>query len=778
MQKLCNDWEYTPQWSEEFFRFETEAQTVRLPHNVGELALHYSNPSDYAGLVGYRRRLKVPVEWQGRRIFLQFDGAAHIATLYCNRQVVDGHACGYTAFRAEITSFVNFGGDNEIVLRLDTSENASIPPFGFVIDYLTYGGLYREAWLDVRPACYLEDVFVYTPELNRAHVELSVEGEFKGAYLRILDQEGSCVFEVKGPGNVFDINLPEARSWSPEDPYLYTCQVVLLDEEDRPGDSREVRFGFRTVLFNGEGFYLNGEKYFMRGLNRHQCFPYLGYAAPEHLQREDARILKEELACNAVRTSHYPQSRYFIEECDRLGLLVFTEIPGWQHIGGAEWKEQAVENVREMVRQYRNHPSIVLWGVRINESQDDDEFYRLTNKAARALDPSRPTGGVRYIENSSLLEDVYAYNDFSHNGATPPVKEKKKVTKHLDKGFLISEMNGHMFPTKAFDPWEKRQEHALRHARVLGAALSGGEHAGCFGWCMFDYATHGDFGSGDRICYHGVLDAFRNPKLAAAVYASQGEGQAVLALGSSMDIGDYPGGQVGPVYLFTNADEVDVYRNDAYVTTLRARPLFGLENEPILLEETVGELLETQEGFKPKKAAAIRSALGAMAKYGPGSLPRKEKLKLAWIMLRHRVKYSEGVRLYGKYIGGWGGAMSAWRFEGKRGGAVVSRVERRPCQALHLEALASKAVLQEGESYDMAAVRIRILDEAGNIASYGQLPVQAVAEGPIQIAGPSLMTAEGGMTGLYLKTTGERGPARLTLTSPGLESLSLDFIVS
>ena len=91
---------------------------------------------------------------------------------------------------------------------------------------------------------------------------------------------------------------------------------------------------------------------------------------------------------------------------------MFTEIPGWQHIGDLSWQDQAVENVREMIEQYRNHPSIVLWGVRINESQDNDAFYRRTNRLARELDPSRQTGGVRYITKSSLLEDVYTFNDF------------------------------------------------------------------------------------------------------------------------------------------------------------------------------------------------------------------------------------------------------------------------------------------------------------------------------------------------------------------------------
>ena len=778
MQKINNNWEYTPAWSDEFLRFETAAEPVRLPHNAGTQALHYSAPADYEGLVGYRTKILVPEDWQGKRLFLQLDGAAHIATLYCNHQAVATHACGYTAFRTELTTFVNYGAENEIAVKLDTTENPQIPPFGFVIDYLTYGGLYRDAWLDVRPRDYIEDVFIYTPETDKAHVELSVDGQAKGAYIRLLDQEGTCVYQLSGPGQVFDITLSGARPWSLEDPYLYTCQVTLLDEAGQMGDQKEVRFGFRTALFNGDGFYLNGEKVFLRGLNRHQCFPYIGYAAPEHLQREDARILKEELSCNAVRTSHYPQSQYFLDECDKRGLLVFTEIPGWQHVGDADWKDQAVENVREMVLQYRNHPSIVLWGVRINESRDDDEFYRRTNKAAHTLDPSRQTSGVRYIENSSLLEDVYAYNDFSYNGQTAPVKEKKAVTKAVEKGFLISEMNGHMFPTKAFDTWERRQEHALRHARVQGAAFGSGEHAGCFGWCMFDYATHSDFGSGDRICYHGVLDAFRNPKLAAAVYAAQGEDTPVLEVGSSMDIGDYPGGQIGPVYLFTNADEVDLYRNDAYVGSLKPKALTGLPHEPVLLEDTVGQLLETQEGFKPGKAAAVRKALGAMAHYGPAGLPFKEKLRLGWIMFRYRLKYEDGVRLYGKYVGGWGGAMSSWRFEGKKDGEVVSRVEKRPGHKLHLEARASKVVLREGDGYDMAAMRIRVLDDAGNVASYAQLPIEISPEGPLVLAGPALITAEGGMSGTYVKTTGEKGKALLRLSSPGLETVTVEFIIS
>lgn len=161
--------------------------------------------------------------------------------------------------------------------------------------------------------------------------------------------------------------------WEPENPHLYEIRTSLWKNGEMI-DARVDITGFREAGFRKDGFYLNGKKLRLRGLNRHQSYPYVGYAAPASMQIFDADILKKELGVNAVRTSHYPQSQDFIRRCDEIGLLVFTEFPGWQHIGDEEWKRQAVQNLKEMIVQYRNHPSIILWGVRINESQDDDVF--------------------------------------------------------------------------------------------------------------------------------------------------------------------------------------------------------------------------------------------------------------------------------------------------------------------------------------------------------------------------------------------------------------------
>ena len=775
MINLCSGWEFAERWSEELLSGGGETVPVRLPHSVKETPLHYAGPQDYEGVYGYRRALEIPESMRGKRLFLQFDGAAHIAEVFVNGTKCAEHFCGYTAFRAEITDLVNFGGENSVCVKLDSTENPAVPPFGFVIDYLTYGGLYREVWLDVREQDWIADLYVFTPGLDLLEARLTLQSKSDLVRLSVWDGE-KRVASVLGH-DLFTVRVPYARPWSPEDPHLYTVRAELLDSEKNVLDTQEKRFGFRTVEFRADGFYLNGKKSFLRGLNRHQCYPYIGYAAPAHLQWEDARILKEELHCTAVRTSHYPQSQHFIDACDELGLLVFTEIPGWQHVGDRKWQDHAVENLCEMVMQYRSHPSIVLWGVRINESQDNDEFYRRTNELCRLLDPSRPTSGVRYIEKSSLLEDVYAFNDFSHTGENPGCRPKGRVTPDMSKALLISEHSGHMFPTKSYDPWAKRQEHALRHARVLNAAMADGEHAGCFGWCMFDYPTHKDFGSGDKVCYHGVMDAFRNPKLAASLYASQGDESPVLEVGTPMDIGDYPGGNVGEIYVFTNADRVDLYKNDNFVASFTPKGWDGLKHGPVLIDDTIGCLLETQEGFTKGKAQPLKEALISAGKYGMSNMPPSDKAKMLYCMLRYGMKFADGVALYGKYVGNWGGEATRWRFEGVKDGVSVVSQTRCPGVSLHLELRVSQTELHEGESYDMAAVRVRILDENNNPAPYAQLPVKLKLRGALQLVGPDTVTAEGGMCGCYVKTTGRRGKASLTLTAEGCAPVVVDFTV-
>ena len=751
-----NGWLFTENFDVGF----ENAIPVRLPHTAKEIPYNYIDCRDYQMICGYRKNFNVPIEWHGKKIILRFDGAAHEATVFCNGEKAGYHACGYTAFSVDISEYVKYGEENTVDVRLDTRESLNIPPFGFVIDYLCYGGLYREVTLEVKDNDYIKDALIENTGLHEIRVR--IYSDSKNIVTDIVDENDVVIASALGKS--FELNVPEAKLWSVDSPKLYTARVRAM-RNNKCVDEKCLRFGFRTVEFKSDGFYLNGNKLKLRGLNRHQAYAYVGYAMPKSIQELDAEILKFELGVNAVRTSHYPQSQHFLSQCDELGLLVFTEIPGWQHIGDDEWKQQAVINTDEMIRQYMHHPSIMLWGVRINESQDCDELYRRTNAVAHTLDSGRQTSGVRYIEKSHLLEDVYAYNDFSHSGDNEGLKPKKSVTNKKNKAYLISECNGHMFPTKPFDDERHRLNHALRHAKVLDAMYAADDICGIFPWCMFDYNTHQDFGSGDGICYHGVMDMFRNPKLAAAVYASQSEAEPCCVVSSSMDIGEHPAGDIGNVYVFTNADSIKFYKDGIFVREFYPahNKYPALPHPPVIIDDFIGEMLMTQEGFDEKTAATVKECLNAVAKFGPSSLPPKILAKFANLMLFKGFKFSDGVELYGKYVGNWGGEATKWRFDAVIDDNVVCSVTRSPGQTVHLDVTAHKTILCEEATYDAAAVRIRAVDEYGNLAPYWQEPVILKCSGPIELIGPDIISLKGGSGGCYIKTIGISGDATLSV---------------
>ncbi|OMF28206.1 glycoside hydrolase family 2 TIM barrel-domain containing protein [Paenibacillus sp. FSL H8-0259] len=783
---ICDGWGFIENITDEFFNFTGEGTAVRLPHTCKEVPVHYMEESSCQMICGYRRNLEVPESLKGRRLFLQFDGAAHVAEVFVNGEQLMTHNGGYTAFRVEVTDKLVYGQENRIVVRLNTREDANVPPFGHVIDYMTYGGLYREAWLLLADQSYIEDVFVRTPDMNQAVIDVTISQPdiARTLELSILDQQQKTVGQqsLKVSGAVVStcsIAVTSPHEWSPETPYLYTLIASLRNRNGEIIDDYHVSFGFRQADFRSDGFYLNGKKYKIRGLNRHQSYPHVGYAMPASMQVEDVRILKEELHVNAVRTSHYPQSKHFLNACDRLGLLVFTETPGWQHIkNDEEWKRIVCDNVEEMILQYRNHPSIILWGVRVNESQDDDVLYSKTNEIARRLDHSRQTSGVRFLWRSSLLEDVYAFNDFSHTGKNGGLLPRWLISPNKNKAYLIAEFNGHMFPTKATDTPTHRLSHAMRHANVLNEVYKREDIAGAFGWCMFDYQTHGDFGSGDRICYHGIMDMYRNHKLATKVYASFSEETPVLEVGSDMHIGDYPGGAVGENYIFTNSDSVRLYKNERMIREFKPvnKKYRYLPHPPIEFYDTVGNVIEEGEKYSHQKAEAIKECLLAIQRFGT-ALPPRYIFKALWVMLRHLVSPVTFYKLFFKYIENWGVSAPVYRFEAIKNGQVVAEVVKASNASIHLETTVSGTELIETDTFDVSSIRIRVVDANNNNATYSHLPVFLKAVGAIEIVGPDCVTAEGGMCGTYVKTTGIAGEGTLTITSNQTEPVQLRFSV-
>jgi beta-galactosidase len=502
---------------------------VAVPHTNVRLPWHSFDDKTYEFVSIYRRRFKLPPEARGRHVFVDFEGVMTASTVWINGVELGEYKGGYTPFSFDLTPHIDFDRENVLAVDVDSTERSDIPPFGYQIDYLTFGGIYREVSLRIVPGTFIENIFARPKDVmsgkaaldvdcHLQHLEASHEPLTLEVELRDGDRAVAKATQRVPPSEaaadpvahtVHLDNLSAIKLWDLEQHNLYTVHVRLL-KGTQMVDRDKRTIGFRQAEFTDHGFELNGKVIKLRGLDRHQTFPFVGQAMPGRAQRSDANILRNKVKCNIVRTSHYPQSRHFLDACDEMGLLVLEEIPGWQHIGDLAWQDISVNNVSRMIRRDWNHPSIVLWGVRINESKDNHDFYVRTNAIAHKLDPTRQTGGIRYFQSSEFLEDVFTMNDFGF-----PLKPPNHPR------YLNTEFVGHTYPTKTIDQVERLQEHMLRHARIHDQLASNPQYAGGIGWCAFDYNTHADFGSGDRICYHGVTDMFREFKPAAGFYKSQ-----------------------------------------------------------------------------------------------------------------------------------------------------------------------------------------------------------------------------------------------------------------
>lgn len=535
---------------------------VSVPHTVREVPHHNFSEEEYSFISWYRKALHIPEEASGRCIHLQFDGVMLAAEVFLDGQRLFEHRGGFTPFTIDLTDHAKAGQDHLLAVRVDSRERTDIPPYGNLVDYMTFGGIYRDVHLKILDRVHIENVFFKTSKVLTANPQAEVDVTLKNqsgrsgvveVEVQLLDAAGNHMASTADQVTIenesthtftFDA-LQNIQLWDTDNPYLYTLRVSI-----RGGDTLDTRVGFRESEFRADGFfYLNGRKLILRGMNRHQTYPYIGAAAPKRLQEKDADLVKFDLGCNVVRTSHYPQSPHFLNRCDEIGLLVFTEMQGWQHIGDQAWQDLSLSLLHDLIVRDRNHPSIILWGARVNESPDNTAFYTLTNRLVNRLDPTRQTGGVRCFFGSELLEDVYTMNDFAASLTRSPAER-----------YLVTEYAGHMFPTKSFDQEPRVVAHALKHADIMnqiGALnISGG-----IAWCAFDYNTHATFGSGDRICYHGVMDIFRQPKFAAHLYASQQppEHKQVLFAATYWTRGDVDEGLINPVWIFSNLDRVEVH---------------------------------------------------------------------------------------------------------------------------------------------------------------------------------------------------------------------------
>ena len=703
-------------------------KNVTLPHTAVELPFAYFDERAYQRVFTYEKRFTADPAWEGKEVSLCFEGAMANAHVALNGTEIASHADGYTPFEARLTGKLK-PGENVVTVTIDGSENPDIPPFGGVVDYLTFAGIYREVWLRVTAPVAIARAKIETPnalaETKTATIavelanprSLPVSGKITAT---LCDPTGTALASstLALDGDKAFVELTDIAGislWDIDNPVLY--EMVLSLETEHGTDRTLTYFGFRDIAFTPTGFKLNGRSLKLLGLDRHQSYPYSGYGLGRAAQEKDAEILKNDLRVNMVRTSHYPQSPWFLDHCDRIGLLVLEEIPGWQHIGGAKWKAESVENVRRMVTRDWNHPSIITWGVRINESRDDHDFYAETNAVAHALDTTRPTCGVRNFPESEFLEDIYTMNDFidgdykelGGNRPRVPLRTPREVT-GLDRDvpYLVTEFGGHTYPTKTYDQEQRQAEHVLRYLEVINAAYGNDNISGSIGWCAFDYNTHMDFGSGDRICHHGVMDMFREPKFASYVYTSQSDPKAgaVLEPVTFWARGERNVGGVLPLVILTNCDEVEF----SYGSNVSKRFKPDTETYPHLPHAPV---IVRNEDFTEDE------------------------------------------------LGEWGMRWEDGHFTGfVDGQKVIEKHLAADPVAKDLTVTADAETIAPDED---VRVMVHVRDQAGNKLPFLFEPVTIAVDGPAQLFGPSLASLRGGSTGFWLRATGT-GTIRIAVT--------------
>ena len=576
--------------------------TVTLPHTVTPLSWRNWPPSAWEQVWLYRKHFDAPAGADGMRVFADFDGALTGSTLTLNGTELPGRVGGYLPFSAELTSALQPEG-NVLAVVLDSRFNIDVPPdrpapyTSSSVDFWQPGGIYRDARLRMVPQVFLADVFAKPVNVLDAgarrvdvactldagtvpHQQLQLDIGLYDGQQRIATTTVPVPISDTGQTSVTAslTGLQKITLWDVDRPYLYDV-IATLSVGGQPVHDYRVRIGFREASFQLDGFFLNGRRVKLFGVNRHQFFPFAGGAMPDRVQRKDVEIMRRDLNCTFVRCSHYPQAEAFYDACDELGLLVWEEMPGWGYFGDTAWQAAAQRNLHDMIVRDRNHPSIVVWGAMPNESGNHPAQYTAWNELAHSLDDSRQTGGDDngFGAGASGFEfDVYSHHDYSHH--TGPdgrqVPDLRPPTDAANKPYLVTEAVGTLSgPAKYYrriDPQWVQQGEATAHARVHDIAYSDDRYCGVAAWSGYDYES----GSGNvyqEVKYTGVVDLFRVPKPGAAIYQAQVDPRVRPAIAPAFywDFGPTsPINQLGPAMICANLDRLEVYVGGAHFATV------------------------------------------------------------------------------------------------------------------------------------------------------------------------------------------------------------------
>ena len=494
-------------------------ENVTVPHTWNAFDGQDGGKNYFRGACEYRRSLDIPASWKGKRIFLRFEAVSLVAKVFLNGQAIGEHRGAFTAFCFEATPFVKVGQPNELRVEVDNSKLTDVPPLSG--DFNVCGGIYRPVWLIATdPVCItpLElgspGVFITATNATVEIKSLISNGLETAARIRVDTTVGEnrLATDLDIPagktGTVTQkITLPNPRLWRGlKDPYLYTA-TVRIRLGGRFADEVTQTFGIRTVAIKDkEGFLLNGEPYSIHGINRHQEKRDKGWALTAADDELDLQLIKD-MGVSAIRLAHYPQSDRFHNRCDQIGILLWDEVPFVNDVptSGTNIEQQ----LREMIAQRYNHPSIFCWGIFNEISRRQSEaavpYVRALNDLAHELDHTRFTVAASHGTKfpSNFIVDRQCYNIYPgwyvpySNGVARLVDER--YAEQGDRRIGFSEYGAGANPKQhkegevpKSDPggaWHPEEWQLIVHERDYAAMKDNPKVWGTFLWVMFDFAV-------------------------------------------------------------------------------------------------------------------------------------------------------------------------------------------------------------------------------------------------------------------------------------------------
>ncbi len=401
-----------PAMDEAVLPADAQWEPATLPHTVRLEPRDVGGGLNYQGVCWYQKSFDAQPAWRNRVIYLKFQAAMQVANVWLNGVPVTTHYGGYIPFTIDISRHVRFDRANLLVVRLDNSDNPEVPPGKpqDTLDFCYFGGLYRGVDLEVMQPLHITDpilankvagggIFVTYPAVTadeatvRVQTEIANESDDRLACSiaqQLIGVDGqlaasattSTACDARASATLTQtMRVRNPRLWHPDDPQLYWLHTTV-SREGQVTDDLYTRIGIRSIRFEKErGLLINGQKFFSLGANRHQDHPYVGYALPPSAHYRDAYKLKE--AGFTSYRCHYPQDPSFMDACDELGILAVVSNPGWQFVGDEIFKQRAYQDAREVIRRDRNRPSVAIWEVALNESDNTSlaaEFYRIAHE--------------------------------------------------------------------------------------------------------------------------------------------------------------------------------------------------------------------------------------------------------------------------------------------------------------------------------------------------------------------------------------------------------------